>query len=372
MLLTISNQHTHGQIEGYCMFVNGFKFYFNINIANPLYTLNNMQFFNIDINNTTSKHFIVYRIKTDSYIVDNELFQRNINGETYNIITYDKVAENVFYTSGNIKFIINSTIKFYRNNILSFSCVLNNNKPHGEYIEYFNNVKILKTIMINGSYNGITTEYFTNGKLSFFGNYQNNVKHGHGTCYDENEIKIYSGNFSNNYKQGEGHEYYITGVKKYHGWFLNNKYHEEGTLYNENGDIIYEGEFFNGVYHGIGRKYENGKLIYEGEFYNGYYWGKGKLYNDKLDYIYYEGNFINGIFDGHGTKYIMINNHVYKTYEGPFKNGKSHGIGIEFRKEKMFKVEYYNGRLYNISIFNEDHSEFEDDQESDQSDYESD
>lgn len=103
------------------------------------------------------------------------------------------------------------------------------------------------------------------------------------------------------------------------------------------------------LFHGnfVDSAYEKGELkclktgrVYTGEFNSkSERHGSGKLTFKKSQY---DGNFKNGQFDGTG---LLASEQRDEAYEGEFRKGKKHGIGVRIQRSSLIVAEYKNGEM---------------------------
>ena len=148
----------------------------------------------------------------------------------------------------------------------------------------------------------------------------------------EKTLPLYAGRLEEGVLQGRGSEYDENGVLCYEGWFQDGVRAGSGTAY-EDGVMIYEGQFANGTYEGTGTAYADGMLVYEGQFAGGVRQGQGKLYEDGV--LRYEGSFADDTAEGEGTSYYPSG---AVSYKGQFAAGLPEGTGTEYRES--------GGKLY--------------------------
>jgi len=149
--------------------------------------------------------------------------------------------------------------------------------------------------------------------LYYKGNFTKNKKQGYGI--EKGKDYIFEGNFENDKKEGIGKIEYLNSKEIYKGIFTNNFLTGKGEYAWANGDSYY-GEFLDGKMHGTGE----------------YKWADGGKYI---------GEYTNNIKEGKG-KFFWTNGRIY---EGEFDKGKPHGKGVVTQSEKVYQVEFENGKL---------------------------
>ena len=260
----------------------------------------------------------------------------------------------------SIKNDLEFTIKKYENG--NYEGEIKNNKKEG-YGKYTTNDGTYYIGQFsNDLRHGKGADYYQNNSIMHEGDFVKDELNGNGVFYDTNG-SYYIGQFSNWMKHGKGTEYYPDDKVKYEGDYKNGKREGKGKYIDENGDY-YIGNFFDGCKHGQGIEYyKNGTIKYEGEFYKDLYEGKGKyIYEDGS---YYIGQFYQGMQQGKGIEYYKDNTILYegdfnndekegygkyiwesgKYYIGQFLKGQIHGKGTEYHKDNTIKYEgdFVNG-----------------------------
>lgn len=138
---------------------------------------------------------------------------------------------------------------------------------------------------------------------------------------------LYAGRLENGVLQGRGEEYDENGLLAYEGWFQDGMRAGNGTAY-EDGVMVYSGQFVAGAYEGTGTAYADGRMVYTGQFVSGVYEGRGKLYEDGA--LQYEGSFQDGTASGSGTAYYASGT---VSYSGQFHNGLPEGTGTAYDED---------------------------------------
>jgi hypothetical protein len=171
---------------------------------------------------------------------------------------------------------------------------------------------IFEGLFKSGVLNGKGEKHFVDGTV-YKGDFVNGLKQGDGV--EENKEYLYKGNFNLDRKEGKGSYYY--------------------KLKND----LYIGEFKNGNITGNGKYIWNNSDVYEGSFLKGKMHGKGKyLWGDGDEY---EGEYVDGIKEGDG----MFKWNNGKIYKGKFVNGKPHGKGVFYSDDKVYDVEFEDGKM---------------------------
>ena len=213
----------------------------------------------------------------------------------------------------------------------------NINSLTGKGVLYLRNGKKYEGNFINGELNG-WCRYINSKGVCYEGLFIKGVLNGKGEIIkiDENLRKhIYKGDIKNFKKEGKGKE--KTNDFSYEGEFVNDMKHGNGKIfYNNNGDY-YEGQFYNGAITGKGFYKWKNQHTYFGDFVCGKMHGKG-LYK-WTDGNQYEGEYINNIKEGQGE--FKWNDG--KIYKGSFENGKPHGKGLLTIKGITFDAIFDNG-----------------------------
>ena len=213
----------------------------------------------------------------------------------------------------------------------------NINSLTGKGVLYLRNGKKYVGNFINGELNG-WCRYINSKGVCYEGLFIKGVLNGKGEIIkiDENLRKhIYKGDIKNFKKEGKGKE--KTNDFSYEGEFVNDMKHGNGKIfYNNNGDY-YEGQFYNGAITGKGFYKWKNQHTYFGDFVCGKMHGKG-LYK-WTDGNQYEGEYINNIKEGQGE--FKWNDG--KIYKGSFENGKPHGKGLLTIKGITFDAIFDNG-----------------------------
>lgn len=159
----------------------------------------------------------------------------------------------------------------------------------------------------------------------------------------EKTLPLYAGHLENGVLQGRGEEYDENGLLAYEGWFQDGMRSGNGTAY-EDGVMVYSGQFVSGAYEGTGTAYADGMMVYEGQFVAGVYEGRGKLYEDGV--LQYEGSFQDGAASGDGTAYYASG---VTSYSGQFSGGLPEGTGTAYDEDGQvlyigeFAAGAYNG-----------------------------
>jgi len=196
----------------------------------------------------------------------------------------------------------------------------------------------------NGELNGKGKMTFPNG-LIVEGEFKNDELNGKGKITVKNG-GILKGTFADNELNGTGEITYPSGVKLL-GEFKDGLLNGEGDIINSNGDIL-EGTFQNGHLiksNGI-IKFKNGN-IYEGHVRYILDDGPPVFYRDGLGKTTYKnGSIYEGNYsfkrDGKG-KYVDEDGTII--YQGEWKNGKRHGVGIYKDQEgNEYQGEWQNGK----------------------------
>jgi hypothetical protein len=209
-----------------------------------------------------------------------------------------------------------------KNKNVQSKMLYNINSLTGRGVLYLRNGKKYEGNFINGELNG-WCRYINSKGVCYEGLFIKGVLNGKGEIIkiDENLRKhIYKGDIKNFKKEGKGKE--KTNDFSYEGEFVNDMKHGNGKIfYNNNGDY-YEGQFSNGLITGKGFYKWKNQHTYFGDFVCGKMHGKG-LYK-WTDGNQYEGEYINNIKEGQGE--FKWNDG--KIYKGRFENGKPHGKGL--------------------------------------------
>ncbi|EGR34337.1 hypothetical protein IMG5_015760 [Ichthyophthirius multifiliis] len=242
--------------------------------------------------------------------------------------------------------------------------------------------------VLNGKKDGYGIEEDNQKKTVYEGEFKEDMYHGQGILYQENNCCFFKGMFENNEKKA-GIEILPNG-DQYEGEYQNKKYHGKGFLHNSSMSYRYEGDFQNGQRHGFGKEFYKNQSYYVGEFLNNQKHGKGRL--QYKDGSYYQGDFVNGMQCGFGihvtnnreqlkilkfqeySEYYNQNLILEKEdveeedkpeyfYEGEFVQGFKHGIGrfyddtcsyfyCKWRfNKKVGKILYYNSTEHSYSLF---------------------
>ena len=224
-----------------------------------------------------------------------------------------------------------------KNKNVQSKMLYNINSLTGRGVLYLRNGKKYEGNFINGELNG-WCRYINSKGVCYEGLFIKGVLNGKGEIIkiDENLRKhIYKGDIKNFKKEGKGKE--KTNDFSYEGEFVNDMKHGNGKIfYNNNGDY-YEGQFSNGLITGKGFYKWKNQHTYLGDFVCGKMHGKG-LYK-WTDGNQYEGEYINNIKEGQGE--FKWNDG--KIYKGSFENGKPHGKGLLTIKGITFDAIFDNG-----------------------------
>ena len=245
-------------------------------------------------------------------------------------------AESILSKVNNLAFISEWTstknfIKWfcsYEENITNFS-TLNNNETNTKIYDYDNN--FYSGPMHFGKKNGIGILSYKDGKMTYNGNFKNDLRNGKGTFIAEDKKYYYEGEWLNDVMEGKG-SLSSNVIGKYVGEFHKDLFEGKGNLIELNGDI-YSGSFYKGKKYGKGELKLNNGSLYTGYFKNNKYHGKGKLV-DSNGKVIFEGIFKEGIlfktksitkedkntnsseknseFDDTDSKYSEMSNHTGK------------------------------------------------------------
>ena len=234
--------------------------------------------------------------------------------------------------------------QYYDNGQINYEGFFKFGKLEGEGKEYHHNGQLkYEGCFENGSlYCEFGVEYNKIGKCKYKGKYVRGLLLGKGQEYYENGQLKYDGHFQSQKYTGKGKEYYQNGQLKYEGYFAKGKSHSDGKYYRATGEIFQEGKFFYGRFvKGVERGYENA-VKYEKYFIN----------DGAYDTIMYPGITKGDLSSQggqliYGKKFYYILNYNNEApilkYEGYFKNGQIHDIGV--------KVFHPSGRLSSIGNF---------------------
>ena len=148
-----------------------------------------------------------------------------------------------------------------------------------------------------------------------------NAKASLATLYDYDD-NIYKGNIVLGLKEGTGEYEYKTEKMTFSGEYKNDLRHGNGKLASEDGSYYYVGDWVENKMEGKGILYSSKLGKYSGGFHKDSFEGKGKL--EDLEKNVYEGMFHKGLKKGRG-ELIFSNGNVY---DGEFKNDKFNGKGI--------------------------------------------
>jgi hypothetical protein len=80
--------------------------------------------------------------------------------------------------------------------------------------------------------------------LAYIGNYEDNVRSGHGAFYWLDR-DMYEGQYENGVREGHGVYYWPSG-NRYEGQFENNAFNGEGTKFSADGTVIFKGQWKDG------------------------------------------------------------------------------------------------------------------------------
>ena len=292
--------------------------------------------------NLENKTLMILKKLYNEYLTENLLKQEENIGIHHN--------ENSYKELYNIKKEINNNSK----NIFTKLYILNYNNINSFYIGEIN---------INNNLNGRGILTLKDG-TKYNGNFINNNFIGKGILIDK-EGNYFKGNFKNGNLEGKGILKTLNGIS-YEGNFIKGK--KNGLGKEETNEYIYEGEFINNLKNGKGKLiYKLLNEVYEGTFEKNnitgegiYKWSNGEIYKGKFingkmnggkyfwpDGSYYEGEYINNIKEGKGI-FKWPNG---KIFEGNFKNGIPIGIGILKIGNINYKVNYVNGKIYEVENY---------------------
>jgi hypothetical protein len=159
------------------------------------------------------------------------------------------------------------------------------------------------------------------GRLSYNGEWKEDLKHGFGTQIWKNGDK-YEGQWTNGFRS-KGIMVFKDGLK-YDGELLDGKKHGFGTQYDKKGAILYQGQWAKDVFIGAHESTisdENG--IYTGQINDQIKNGKGTMnYSKRKDgLIKAEGDWANDIFT-QGTLYFEGGATITGTFSDSYKSGK--------------------------------------------------
>ena len=123
---------------------------------------------------------------------------------------------------------------------------------------------------------------------------------------------------------------------KYAGDFVNNK--ANGYVVEKKDKTIYVGQMKHGKKDGYGVIYQQKSdnkpdvLIFKGNFKDGEKHGSGTKYDPIDQKPEYEGEYMNGKMHGKGIQWKRDKGNIYKVYEGDFVNNKKNGYGKLFNR----------------------------------------
>ena len=202
----------------------------------------------------------------------------------------------------------------YNNEIINYS-TLNLQETKTSLYDYDDN--LYKGPMILGKKEGIGKYDYKSLKMTYNGQFKNNLREGNGTLTSYDEKFYYEGEWIGNKMEGNG-VLYSSKLGKYSGNFHQDFFEGHGSLIDLE-DNIYEGNFHKGEKSGKGELKLSDGTIYYGEFKNDKYHGKGVL-KDAKGNIILEGEFKQGI--------------IYKTKNKKEKNNDSNNEQIKSKKIK--------------------------------------
>lgn len=218
-----------------------------------------------------------------------------------------------------------------------------------------------------------------NDNYYYFGQMENNLRHGYGRTVMSNGTTAYEGQYINDKRDGFGTYYYPNGKTCYVGGWKANKRHGSGITFmpnsndikigkwdhdtpcgmtfqfDHNGNLIMGGNIENHKINGLGigknkessnlfvSRWENdlpvgritefnsnGEMIYNGEYKDFVRCGEGVEYNEK-DEVIYQGQWSDNKYNGTGTLYF--DDH---TYTGNFRNGFPCGHGTIYHNDGTY------------------------------------
>ena len=172
-----------------------------------------------------------------SYIFLNNEGQIKLIHNSYNNYHIEYLIDNKFYINKCIFEIINNKLSLYYQGELNNEYLF-----HGEGTLYHNNIYIMyKGLFENGilksgdNYMGDVFPQY----IIYSGTFTNYIPNGTGIYYNKQGIKIYEGMINMDKKTGNGISYWdTTGLKNWDGQWLNNLKHGIGYLYDENETLI--------------------------------------------------------------------------------------------------------------------------------------
>jgi len=192
---------------------------------------------------------------------------------------------------------------------------------------------------------------YKNGN-KYEGEFTNGMLHGIGTFYWRNGVK-YSGGFQHNKIFGEGRYDWPDG-SWYEGDVQFGLRHGRGKYVTAD-DCIYEGEWKEGLKHGKGIITYKSGTVFEGDFERGLKHGYGKITYPSGNY--YEGDWAFDKKEGHG---IMCWVDAGEKYTGNWRDNKQEGWGEHVWLEEKgdgkflrnrYEGEWKNGLRHGIGVF---------------------
>jgi hypothetical protein len=145
-------------------------------------------------------------------------------------------------------------------------------------------------------------------------------------------------------------------------------YFQQCTTYQINDYLRYVGPISNKKFHGFGKILtKKDDLVYEGEFYKGKYDGRGKMFNIlaktnpqefniKAEIVsnymsLASANYLKDLFGNKGLLSVNFSDDNWEKYEGNFRDGKKHGIGVLWLRDgRVYEGEFVNGLAHGYGI----------------------
>ncbi len=202
----------------------------------------------------------------------------------------------------------------------------------------------------DGKRHGFGQAYDAKERLAYDGEWKNDQRDGFGLAY-ENGVLIYRGEWRLGFRSGAGTSYDIVklsaGSSPGEANLVSGTFALDKIMDSTARQYVYIGSMSDGTVTGRGKLYlvsqggsthiraesfqtgRKGLKVYDGEFKNGLKHGVGIQYMDGLKV--YDGHYANDIYEGYGT--MFHGSTGQRAYEGSFKDGEFSGIrGLQYNE----------------------------------------
>ena len=217
---------------------------------------------------------------------------------------------------------------------------------HGKKITY-DGIELVTIKYYSGNFKNGKKEgkgkFICTGQYTYEGQWKNDRLNGRGILKVWGTDEVFDGYFKDDLKiKGT---WTISKKEKFIGKFKNNLPHGKGKLFEENN--IYTGDFYNGEKHGHGvsvLREKKGKIFYKGQWKNNKITGKG--FFDFGDGGNYKGSFLNGERHGKGVLTESKGEKAGTSFSGNWKDDNMEGIFIVKNKKGKKTKELYKKNIF--------------------------